>query len=277
MTWAPAIVEPTLVEGEVLARSTVTPDRGDILGAGGLAIVTERPVVRVGIDKPSLGDAKAGASARELAELVGVEPGAVRRSRSTPPVRRPSSRRSSTAVTRCRAGCSAPSTASRARGRSRAYLSLAPTREFAAPILGRVGEVTAEMIEEDPERYQVGDVAGLSGLQARYDDQLRGTPGISVAAVDAGGVERGLFRFESRPGTELQLSLDIDLQTEAERLLAAVGPASALVALRPSTGEDRGRGQRTRATTASTWRRSASSPRARRSRASARWRCCAPG
>ena len=39
------------------------------------------------------------------------------------------------------------------------------------------------MIEEDPDRYQVGDRAGLSGLQARYDDQLRGTPGVVVDAV----------------------------------------------------------------------------------------------
>ena len=58
-----------------------------------------------------------------------------------------------------------------------ADLPLAPTREFAAPLLGRVGEVTAEMIEENPE-YQPGDMAGLSGLQARYDEQLRGTPGV---------------------------------------------------------------------------------------------------
>ena len=66
-------------------------------------------------------------------------------------------------------------------------LPLAPTREFAAPILGTVGEVTAEMIEDDPERYRLGDQAGLSGLQARYDDQLRGTPGV---VVDAVGVRR---------------------------------------------------------------------------------------
>ncbi len=47
----------------------------------------------------------------------------------------------------------------------------------------RVGEVTAEMIEEDPDRYAVGDQAGLSGLQARYDEQLGGTPGVVVDAV----------------------------------------------------------------------------------------------
>ena len=56
-------------------------------------------------------------------------------------------------------------------------LPLAITKEFAAPILGTVGPVTAEMIKDNPGVYRVGDVAGLSGLEARYDEQLRGTPG----------------------------------------------------------------------------------------------------
>ncbi len=116
-------------------------------------------------------------------------------------------------------------------------LPLAPTKEFAAPLLGRVGEVTAEMIEENPDAYQAGDIAGISGLQARYDDTLRGTPGLKVDTVDDEGVRRELHRIEPTPGKPLQLSLDLDLQTEAELLLADVAPASALVALRPSTGE----------------------------------------
>src|SRR6202008_1643300 len=57
---------------------------------------------------------------------------------------------------------------------------LAPTKGFAAPILGSVGEVTAEMIQKYPDVYRIGDVAGLSGLQERYDAQLRGTPGQEV-------------------------------------------------------------------------------------------------
>ncbi|MGA9747484.1 MAG: penicillin-binding transpeptidase domain-containing protein, partial [Nocardioides sp.] len=39
------------------------------------------------------------------------------------------------------------------------------------------------------------------------------------------------------PGTPLVTTLDLDLQAGAERILADVGPASALVALRPSTGD----------------------------------------
>ena len=152
---------------------------------------------------------------------------------------------------------------------------LAPTREFAAPILGTVGEVTAEMVEEDPETYQPGDQAGLSGLQARYDDRLQGTDGAVVDAVGSDGKERELFRVDPVRGKPLKLTLDARLQQEAERLLGGVGSGSAVVALRPSTGAIRPR-RTGPATTATTWRPSGSSRPAPPSRASPAWRCCGP-
>ena len=114
-------------------------------------------------------------------------------------------------------------------------LPLAPTREFAAPILGRVGDVTAEIVEESDGRLQAGDVAGVSGLQARYDEQLAGTPGLVVSAGD-----EEVFSTDPEPGTALVTTLDPRLQTRAERVLAvpegAEAPATALVAVRPSDG-----------------------------------------
>ena len=115
-------------------------------------------------------------------------------------------------------------------------IPLGPTPDFAVPILGRVGAVTAEMVEEDPERYQPGDVAGLSGLEARYDEQLTGTSGVVVDAIASDGKAREVFRVDAIDGESLATTMDLDLQLEAERLLAGVGPAAALVAVRPSTG-----------------------------------------
>jgi cell division protein FtsI/penicillin-binding protein 2 len=117
-------------------------------------------------------------------------------------------------------------------------LALAPTRDFAAPILGSVGPVTAEMVEESPETYRPGDVAGTSGLQARYDDRLRGTPGASIDVLPAeeGAEPREVFRAEPTPGEPLRTSLDLDLQQAAEQVLSDVGPPSALVAIDPGTG-----------------------------------------
>ena len=235
--WKPTLVESSLKGDEVLDSSEVSPDRGQILGAGGQALVSDRPVERLGIDRTQVKPARAGESARQLADLVGVDAGPyvkqveaageeafieaiVFRRDEVPPNVDPQHL----------AAIPGAITVSD-------ELPLAPTREFAAPILGTVGEVTAEMIEDDPEKYQLGDEAGLSGLQARYDDQLRGTPGVVVQAVDGEGSERELFAEESTPGKPLKLTLDPRMQQAAERLLAGVGPASALVAIRPSTGD----------------------------------------
>ena len=109
--------------------------------------------------------------------------------------------------------------------RSRATLPLAPTREFAAPILGTVGEVTAEMVKEHPDAYQPGDQAGLSGLQARYDEQLRGTPGAVVNAVGAGRQGRASCSASApRRGEPLRATLDAAPADAAERLLAGRRP-----------------------------------------------------
>ncbi|HVX55668.1 penicillin-binding transpeptidase domain-containing protein, partial [Nocardioides sp.] len=114
---------------------------------------------------------------------------------------------------------------------------LGPTKGFAAPILGSVGPVTAEMVKKDPTRYHPGDVAGLSGLEARYDDQLRGEPGTVVDRVAGDGTITQIFTTAPVDGTPLKTTLSLRLQTLAESLLAKVKPASALVALRPSTGD----------------------------------------
>ena len=235
VAWAPSVVEPSLVEGENLDVSSVLADRGDILGAGGQQIVTERQVSRVGIDKTQLDGADPAISARALAQLVGVDVGPYVKA-----VKAAGAQAFVEAIT-FRQEALPPAVSSGiatiAGGRIVAgTLPLAPTADFAAPLLGKVGNVTAEIIAQHPE-YHPGDLAGLSGLEARYDDQLRGTPGVLVQAVPEKGNARELFRTEATPGDPLVLSLDVGLETKAEELLAGVGPASALVAIRPSTGE----------------------------------------
>lgn len=236
VAWAPSVVEPSLAEGETLDATTLLSQRGDITGAGGDKLVTERPVVRVGIDRTRVKAAAAPASARALAELVDIEVApfvkAVRAAGDKAFVEA-ITYRADEVPTAVLSGIDAITGAHQVS----AEQALAPTRDFAAPILGRVGPVTAEMVEKDPDAYRPGDVAGISGLQARYDEQLRGTTGRAVHAVPAdGGEERELFLAEPAAGKPLALTLDRRLQTLAERVLAGVAPASALVALRPSDG-----------------------------------------
>lgn len=236
VTWSPTVVEPSLAEGETLDVTQIAPRRGDVTGDGGQTLVTQRPVVRVGIDRAQVSKSEAVRSARQLAGLVDVDGAAyaeeVRKAGDQAFVEAITYRQEEVPPEVTRAAATVPGVLAAPDERP-----LAPTREFAAPILGSVGEVTAEMVAEDPDRYRPGDQAGISGLQARYDDVLRGTPGVVVNAVNAEGTdERELHRVDARAGGTLELTLDARLQQAAEGLLAGVGPASALVALRPSDG-----------------------------------------
>ena len=96
-----------------------------------------------------------------------------------------------------------------------------------------------EVVEASEGRIVAGDEVGLSGLQARYDEQLRGVPGASVVARDADDRLRTLAEVPATDGADLVTTLDPALQQQAEDVLAALGegaPAAALVAIRPSDG-----------------------------------------
>lgn len=235
VAWEPSVVEPSLRSGGTLGRETVSARRADILGAGGRRLVTERPVTRFGIDKSAVSGQRAVESTQRLAALLDIDAASyvkqVKASGELAFVEGIVYRREEVPV-------QVGATYQRIRGALAVQdrLALAPTREFAAPILGTVGEATAEMVEEDPERYQPGTEAGISGLQLRYDERLAGTPGVRVVATASDGKERVLFEEEPVKGRPLRLTLDAGLQQAAERVLAPVGPASALVAIRPSSG-----------------------------------------
>ena len=236
VAFEPSAAAPGLRPGERLRLTRLAPERGDLTGAGGRVIVTERPVRRLGIDKTLVDPARQAASARALARLldVGVDDLAQR-------VEAAGDRafveaivlREEDVTSRIAEGVESIEGARAVDDE----LPLAPTREFARPILGTVGAVTAEVVEESDGFYAPGDVGGLSGLQARYDERLRGTPGALVEAVPDQGDPRELFRTDPRAGEPLRLALDVETQQAAERVLADVGPASAVVALRASTGE----------------------------------------
>jgi cell division protein FtsI/penicillin-binding protein 2 len=113
---------------------------------------------------------------------------------------------------------------------------LAPTSAFARPLLGSYGPVTADIVQKSGGRYVAGDYAGLSGLQAQYDEVLAGTPGTSIATSFAPTTP--LFEKPPVNGTSVTLTLDLAKQTAAENALAGSGSVpSALVAVDVKTGD----------------------------------------
>jgi hypothetical protein len=236
VTWAPSVVEPSLDDPRTtLAASTVESTRGDIVGPHGVRLVTARPVLRFGVDRIKVGAAQAPDSARRLAQLVGIDAASyVKQVKAAGPkafIQAIVYRKDEVPPAVMRGYVHIKGVDAIA-----GELPLAITKEFAAPILGTVGPVTAEMIKDNPGVYRVGDVAGLSGLEARYDEQLRGSPGVQVDSVAPDGTRTKLFANDPVDGKPLRLTLEPRLQLLAERILSGVGPASAIVAIRPSTG-----------------------------------------
>ncbi len=235
--WTPDALVPGLAEGDTLGLRTLTPQRGDITGDGGAVLVTERPVLRYGLDKTKVDGPQVARSARRIARVLGVDAASyVERAEAMGTaafvealVLREDDALDVLPAFRKVAGALAV----------RDTLPLAPTREFAAALLGRVGPATAELVEASGGRIVAGDEVGLSGLQARYDEQLGGTNGTAIIARDADEQLRTLFEIAPTDGADLVTTIDADLQQRAERALAALGadaPASALVAIRPSDG-----------------------------------------
>lgn len=243
--WNPASLVPELADNEILSKGTQSPQRADILGAGDAKLVTYRPVVNVGIDKLLLGSADAAASATKLAELVGVDPAGY-----AAQVAASGAEAFVGAITLREEGRTITDPQISAIPGARAIPDsqpLAPSRTFARAVLGTVGEATAEQIEASGGALTAGDVTGVGGLQQQYDAQLRGADAVVIRAqradltreqIQAAGTDprRVVYQVAPTPGTPLKTTLDPALQSLAETTLANVGPAAAIVALRPSTG-----------------------------------------
>ena len=118
-----------------------------------------------------------------------------------------------------------------------AHRRLYPRNGFMAHVIGYVGEVTEDMLNQPQfELDNPGDVVGISGVERQYNSILMGKNGSRQALVDSHGREVGrLGETEAVPGNPLRLTIDVDLQIAAEQALE--GKNGAIVAMDPHTGE----------------------------------------
>ncbi len=116
---------------------------------------------------------------------------------------------------------------------------LYPRNGFMAHVIGYVGEVSEEMLNQPAyELYEPGDVVGRSGVEKAYNDILMGKDGYRRALVNSRGKEVGrLSETPAIPGKQLKLTIDLDLQIAAEEALDATGKNGGIIAMDPHTGE----------------------------------------
>jgi len=108
-----------------------------------------------------------------------------------------------------------------------------------ANVLGDIGEVNNAIIEKQP-YYKMGDLIGKQGVEASYEDILRGVKGIKFIQKDRfnrdlGPYKNGIYDTLPQPGKDITVTIDAKLQEYGELLMK--NKRGGIIAIEPSTGE----------------------------------------
>jgi penicillin-binding protein 2 len=117
-----------------------------------------------------------------------------------------------------------------------------PPNGHLAHVIGYVGEISKEQLEDPKYKekgFKPGDIIGLKGLEAYYDEFLRGKDGYRKVIVDSRGrIQEELEVVEPQPGQDLITTIDDEMQIKAEEALAnSATKRGVIVMMNPNNGE----------------------------------------
>ncbi len=109
----------------------------------------------------------------------------------------------------------------------------------AANVLGYIKEVNEKELKKDL-FYLPGDLIGKAGVEKSYEKYLRGVKGVKYFLTDKLGKKISTYKNGQNDtlahvGNDLQLTIDIDLQSFGDSLM--IGKRGAIIAIEPKTGE----------------------------------------
>lgn len=209
------------------------PQRGEIYDRNGLILAENEPSYRITLVKELAGDVDA--ILEKLVQLVPISDANLARARSELKRSAPflpvtiADRVSWSDISKVAVNAPALPGVTPDVGMSRLY----PFGENFAHVVGYVGPVSSRDLEsrDDPDpllripRFQIGKV----GIEAKYEEELRGRAGARRVEVNAvGRIMRELDRQEGQIGSSLQITVDTALQSYVQTRLGEQS-ASAVV------------------------------------------------
>lgn len=238
LDWTPTVLNPDVTSDSRLRRTTIPNTRGAINDNQGLALVEERSLFQIGIDKGRIEPSEWATAAAELATVLEIDVEAFQKK-----VADGGEKQFVIAKTVPQDQVS-PRVGEIPGGHvSEIKAMVGPSDAFAIGLLGTIGNPTAELIEKSEGRLTPTDIVGLSGLQARYDEQLGGVPSVTVTLVERNDrttegefVEQVLFQQDASVGSSIDTSLDRELQAKAESVLSDQDGIAALVVIDLASG-----------------------------------------
>ena len=107
-------------------------------------------------------------------------------------------------------------------------------------LLGYVSEVNEDYINRNKDEYKAGDYAGMTGMEAAREKELRGVKGYTVWLRNSknkieGRYQNGEEDKEAIPGNDITTTIDAELQNYGQQLMK--NKVGSLIAIEPATGE----------------------------------------
>lgn len=111
--------------------------------------------------------------------------------------------------------------------------------DHSANVLGYIAQVNQQKINNDP-YYISGDLIGRQGIEAEYEEILRGVKGVKYIQKDRfnrdiGPYKDGIYDTLPQKGKDITISVDSDLQAYGQKLME--NKRGGIVAIEPKTGE----------------------------------------
>ncbi|MBL1228460.1 penicillin-binding transpeptidase domain-containing protein [Enterococcus sp. BWB1-3] len=232
--WKPSLIFPEMDEEDTVKVESDDVERGEILDRNGKKIAENYDYQQLGIIPGQLGEGEQREqNIQTISEKFGVSIEIINEKLAQSwvkddwvvPIKTLENAISTAEMGELPSGASIGST------NQRHY----PYGEATAHLLGYVGKVSAEDIEKNPVLSEE-DYIGKSGLEAAFDEQLRGKSGAVIKIVDKDGKEKKtLLSVEKIDPADITLTIDSEAQKIAYDSLGGK-PATAVIS-NPETGE----------------------------------------
>ena len=112
-------------------------------------------------------------------------------------------------------------------------------KSIGANVLGDIGEVSQSTLNND-DYYNKGDLIGKQGVEATYENILRGVKGVKYIQKDIFNRDIGAFKetkydVPAKPGKDITITIDSKLQEYGELLMS--NKRGGIIAIEPASGE----------------------------------------
>ncbi len=233
--WSSSQIFPQLRDTDKVRISTIKATRGEIIDRNKTALAKDGKISSVGIVPGKLGENKEN-NISKIAELTGVSEDYINTQLQASYVK------DDTFVPIKKVAMDATELKEQLLKIPGVMITSIDGRVYpygkeAAHITGYVQAVSQEILEEKQgEGYNSNSVIGKAGIEYACEDELRGIDGVEIYIVDENENKiHEIAKQDKKDGKDVQLTIDIDLQTKAYKQLEK--DKGFFVIMEPKTGE----------------------------------------